>query len=493
MTLKRLGLILLTLVAVLFSGTALLESLQKPQFQSRLELYQADIVLQASSWQPEGSNDGNLQKVSQSIIGAKPLENAREQYQEVRDSAIANLDKIKNQPQAGGEQSLKQLEKLLPEIDLRLGILLSQQGQTDKALKTWQQLQQGKYITPSVEETAAVLAGIWSNPQRLLPNDEELIKSNLDGWFRSTALIKLYQLEQRPEALATIQAAQQEAASQALSKLAIIVTIPYLTALIGMGLLIFITIQRFVKGKDSLLSQNGDLAWTTPWDWETILQVFVVGFFFMVQIAVPILLNSLPIPRPLPNARIQAIFVLVSYLLVASGSISVLYLSIKPYLPLADDWFRFQLKGRWFLWGLGGYCVGVPIVAIVSLINQQLWQGQGGSNPLLQLVLESRDTLALSIFFSTAAIAAPFFEEILFRGFLLPGLTRYLPVWASIILSALLFATAHLSFSEIIPLTSLGIVLGVVYTRTRNLLAPILLHSLWNSSQILTLFILGSK
>jgi len=215
MTLKRLGLILLTLLAVFFSGTALLESLQKPQFQSRLELYQADLVLQASSWQPEGSNDGNLQKVSQSIIGTKPLENATEQYQDVRDSAQANLDKIKNQPQEGGEQSLKQLEKLVPEIDLRLGILLSKQGQTDKALKTWEQLQQGKYISPSVEETAVVLAGIWSNPQRLLPNDEELIKSNLDGWFRFTALTKLYKIEQRPEALATIQAAQQEAASQA--------------------------------------------------------------------------------------------------------------------------------------------------------------------------------------------------------------------------------------------------------------------------------------
>ncbi len=128
---------------------------------------------------------------------------------------------------------------------------------------------------------------------------------------------------------------------------------------------------------------------------------------------------------------------------------------------------------------------------MVSLINQRLWQGQGGSNPLLQLALESQDGVALGIFFFTAAIAAPFFEEILFRGFLLSSLTRYLPVWGSILASSLLFALAHLSLSEVLPLTALGCVLGVVYTRSRSLFAPMLLHCLWNSGTLLSLFILG--
>ena len=144
------------------------------------------------------------------------------------------------------------------------------------------------------------------------------------------------------------------------------------------------------------------------------------------------------------------------------------------------------------MWGLGGYCVALPLVVVVSLINQQLWQGQGGSNPLLSLALQAQDQVALAIFFFTAAIAAPLFEEFLFRGFLLPSLTRYLPVWGAIVASSLLFAVAHLSLSEILPLTVLGIVLGVVYTRSRNLLAPMLVHSLWNSGTLLSLFILGS-
>ena len=92
----------------------------------------------------------------------------------------------------------------------------------------------------------------------------------------------------------------------------------------------------------------------------------------------------------------------------------------------------------------------------------------------------------------TAAIAAPFYEEIMFRGFLLPSLTRYFPLWGAIAISSLIFAVAHLNLSEVLPLTVLGMVLGIVYTRSRNLLSSMLLHSLWNSGTLISLFLLGS-
>ncbi|NEQ08764.1 MAG: CPBP family intramembrane metalloprotease [Moorea sp. SIO4E2] len=189
----------------------------------------------------------------------------------------------------------------------------------------------------------------------------------------------------------------------------------------------------------------------------------------------------------------SAFYVLLTYLIMAFGGLLVMYLSIKPFLPLPQDWFRFKWRSNWIVWGVGGYLIALPLVIVVSLINQQLWQGNGGSNPLLPLALEGQDTIALIIFFLTAAVAAPVFEEIIFRGFLLPSLTRYLPVWGAIALSSLIFAIAHLSLSEVLPLATLGIVLGFVYTRSRNLLAPMLLHSLWNSGTLLSLFVLGSS
>ncbi|MFH7030770.1 MAG: type II CAAX prenyl endopeptidase Rce1 family protein [Heteroscytonema crispum UTEX LB 1556] len=514
MTLKRFGLIVVTIVAIASYAWSLFDSFQKPQFQSRLELYQTDIVLQAASWQPDAKNDENFSALRDAIVGEKPLENATKQYEEVRKSAQINLEKVKKQlaqlpdltqitttaipnpQQLQLQQSLDELEKLIAELDLQLGVLEAQQGQVETALKTWTQLQQRSKINSEFAKAAAALTGLWSDPARILPNAQQLIQKNLDGWFRFTSLAQLYKLQQRQEALTNLQVTELQVAENALVKLGLIATIPALTGFVGLALLIFLLGQRLVKGKASLLAQNAEQSWSTPWSGETILQVFVVGFFLTGKIVgeflVPVLFLILPIGRPVANVRIQAVFILISYLLVASGAIGVLYLSIKRYFPLPPDWFKFRLAGKWFLWGLGGYCVALPIVIVVSLINQQLWQGQGGSNPLLQLALESQDSVALSIFFFTAAIAAPLFEEALFRGFILPSLTRYLPVWGAILASALLFAVAHLSLSEILPLFALGTVLGFVYTRSRNLLAPMLLHSLWNSGTLLSLFVLGS-
>ncbi|GAA6621647.1 type II CAAX prenyl endopeptidase Rce1 family protein [Scytonema sp. NUACC26] len=529
-TAGRFILIVLTLVTILTAGQSLLSSWQQPQFQSRLELYQTNLTLQAVSLETSDSG-ASVQPLQDAILGTKPLDVATQQYQEARKSAQRNLDKIKtqlaqlqsqpetapatSQPQSQYppatnpnseqqqllQQSLNQVQKLIPELDLRLGILQVQQGKTDAAFKTWSEVQQSLGSDSDFSKVAAVLSGLWSDPPRLLPNSEPLIQANLDGWFRYSALEKLYQLQQRQDALTNLKTSQQEVAETAMLRLSLIGTVPVIAALIGVGLLLFLLGERLVKGKAAILAQNADVTWSTPWNAETILVVFVVGFFFTGQFLVPIAIkvvllplvkSVLPIKTLVSSVRLQALSVFISYFFVALGALSVLYLAIKRFFPLPIGWFRFRFKDKWFLWGFGGYCIALPVVVVVSLINQQLWKGQGGSNPLLQLVLESQDSVALTIFFSTAAIAAPIFEEILFRGFLLPSLTRYLPVWGSILISSFLFAAAHLSLAEILPLFSLGIILGIVYTRSRNLLAPMLLHSLWNSGTLLSLFILGS-
>jgi uncharacterized protein len=521
MTFKRLVVILLTAITVLLAGSSLIRSWQEPQFKSRLELYQTDMVLQASTWEPENNQNNkeqNYQTVRDAILGAKPVENATKEYEAAQKSAKSALEKtenslkklqqqpISNQPEVTLSQpskdspnqkqlllkSLKEEQKNSAEIDLRLGILQAQQKKSESAIKTWDEITQQNLVNPDLQKTSRVLAGIWENSPRILPDASELIQANLNGWYKYAALSQLYQLQQRDDAVIALKASQQKTAEQAVIKLAIVGIVPNLTLLIGFGLLIFLIVQRLLKGRESILGQNSELKWSTPWDAETILLVFVGGFFLMAQIVVPLIIGLLPLPPATSNIRIQAGYVLLSYLLMAIGAVLVVYLAIKPFFPLPEGWFNFRLGGKWILWGFGGYCVALPIVVLVSLINQQIWQGQGGSNPLLELALEGQDSVTLGIFFTTAAIAAPLFEEFLFRGFLLPSFTRYIPVWGSILLSALIFAIAHLSLSEILPLFSLGIVLGIVYTRSRNLLAPMLLHSIWNASTLLSLFVLGS-
>lgn len=547
MTVKRLILVVLTIFAVAKVGLSLVESWSQPQIQSRLELYQTNLLLHAAEWQPSKNIDStaanspaDLTGTRNILIGAEPFKAAQKQYEEARKTAQATQEEITTKikklsadaivisPDAAKPQlqlppienspvdqvqrqqlqnSLSQVKQLIDELDLRLGLLNVQQQQTDKAIKTWNNLINQAALSTntakspslnvsesstSLTETAEVLSGLWSQPPRLLPEAEPIIQKNLDSWFRYRALAKLYQLQQRQDALLSLQTTEQTIAQQAIVKLAIIGAIPGFCGLLGVILLLFLLAQRLLQGKQSLLARNSDIPWESNWNWEIIWQVLIVGFFFIGQFVLPVLFGLLQIDPSGFSIRMKAFYVLVSYLLMAIGGLLVLYFSIKPFFPISEDWFRFKFRSNWFLWGFGGYLVALPLVIIVSLINQQLWQGQGGSNPILPLALEGRDSTALFIFFLTASVAAPVFEEIMFRGFLLPSLTRYVPVWAAIIASSLLFAIAHLSLSEVLPLATLGMVLGFVYTRSRNLLSSILLHSLWNAGTLLSLFVLGS-
>jgi uncharacterized protein len=132
-------------------------------------------------------------------------------------------------------------------------------------------------------------------------------------------------------------------------------------------------------------------------------------------------------------------------------------------------------------------------VLIISVLNQKLLKDQGGGNPILEIILQGHDKLTIALLWFLVAVCAPLFEETLFRGFFLTSLARYLPTWQAIALSGIVFALAHLNLSDLLPLSLLGMVLGFVYWRSRNLLASMLLHSLWNSGSFISLLILGSS
>ncbi|MEM1171725.1 MAG: CPBP family glutamic-type intramembrane protease [Cyanobacteria bacterium P01_H01_bin.35] len=508
MTIKRLILTILTIVAIAFISFSLISSVNQPQIQSRLELYQTNLLLHAAEWEPEDLDSKNFNLASEALIGNDSYEAGLIQYKNDRESAQKQLEKQENKlqilPLEEGmqastqqlNQNINELKNLINEFDINISILQAEKNQINEARQSWQNLTNSETANQPLGKTAKVLGEIWSKPAKILPNAEFLIQQNLDGWFRYRALKKLYKLQERQEALAELENQEQEIAKQSVLKLAIVAGVPGMGLVLGVGLLIFLGVQWLMSGKESLLLKNADLPWEVSWDGETILQVFVIGFFLVGQIMIPLeleIFKSFTNVQPaIMGVRLQAEYILGTYILFSLGGFLVLYLSLKSFFPLPEGWFKFDLRGSWFFWGLGGYFVALPMVILISLINQQLWQGQGGSNPILPIALKGQDGLALTLFFVTASIAAPVFEEIMFRGFLLPSLTKYMPIWGAIVASGFLFAIAHLNISEVLPLAVLGIILGVVYTRSRNLLSSMLLHSLWNSGTLLSLYILGS-
>lgn len=95
------------------------------------------------------------------------------------------------------------------------------------------------------------------------------------------------------------------------------------------------------------------------------------------------------------------------------------------------------------------------------------------------------DTVPNSILlFVTIAVVAPLLEEILFRGLLQNALSKRLPVWAAIALSALIFGAMHMDFYAMPPLVLMGAIFGVIYHLTGSLRVTIVLHMINNAAAL---------
>jgi ABC-2 type transport system permease protein len=82
-----------------------------------------------------------------------------------------------------------------------------------------------------------------------------------------------------------------------------------------------------------------------------------------------------------------------------------------------------------------------------------------------------------------AVVAAPIFEEFIFRGLIYGGLRRSFGVWPATFASAAVFAIMHPAIS-IVPVFVMGVSTALLYERTRGLLAPMLAHATYNACVI---------
>jgi membrane protease YdiL (CAAX protease family) len=219
--------------------------------------------------------------------------------------------------------------------------------------------------------------------------------------------------------------------------------------------------------------------------------VFVVagGFVVLGEVIVPLvampLVSKLISLLPLEAAASSGAVVMGLYCFTAIPVLLLIWAFKGKDLQWHPSW---NAIGQ----GFRGLLLALPLVALVGWVVEQIWPQAGGSNPLLEQVLDSRNGTALALLAITAVVLAPLFEELLFRGLLLPVLGGYWGNFAGVVISALVFALAHLSLSEAAPLFVLGLGLGWVRLRSGNLSSCVVMHGLWNGLTFFNLIMLGS-
>ncbi|TVU09515.1 hypothetical protein EJB05_42995 [Eragrostis curvula] len=238
--------------------------------------------------------------------------------------------------------------------------------------------------------------------------------------------------------------------------------------------------------------------WDVPWEWQTVVLT-------MIGCGVSFVLTGLVEQSVLQYVGFKAVEATIDekaeILFLGQLSVSLVVLGVifgitNTFRPFPDDLFRydikepFNLRNGWLLWagvGLFGAIASIAIAgAAMTYLNGDTPQRETDSLVLL-LPLIGSSTTSTAFLVGITGVLAPLLEETVFRGFLMVSLTKWFPTPICVLVSAAVFALAHLTPGQFPQLFILGVALGFSYAQTRNLLTPITIHAFWNSGVILLL------
>ena len=209
---------------------------------------------------------------------------------------------------------------------------------------------------------------------------------------------------------------------------------------------------------------------------------------------------------PLTVAMHRSLCVLLGHLTwVAIGSLILGFIPRPKFFGRKGKWYRLNAatnsdtsdgsrkRSNWVWWVIGGYSISAWFFNLSDFLNLYLLPSQvleeaiAEEGVVQQLINpENNDFLASLVGYIAPCLSAPWWEEILYRGFFFPALTLFAPIWASVLVSGIIFSAHHLSLVAGLPLAVLGWTWAGLYMASDNLWSTIAVHALWNSRVFLS-------
>lgn len=141
------------------------------------------------------------------------------------------------------------------------------------------------------------------------------------------------------------------------------------------------------------------------------------------------------------------------------------------------------------------YLAALPLIWFYSLLYQILLSHFGYDfymQDVVQILAADAAWPMRVCMFFIAIVVAPVFEEVIFRGILLPYLSRRTGFWPAALLLSFLFAGMHIHLPSLLPLFLLSFAFCLAYARTKSLLVPIGMHACFNGVTIVLLLLAGN-
>jgi membrane protease YdiL (CAAX protease family) len=207
---------------------------------------------------------------------------------------------------------------------------------------------------------------------------------------------------------------------------------------------------------------------------------------------------------PITEAQDLSISIFVFYMPYVLMSMKTLGFLLDPFFPTpfgkADKdkaAIRLELEDHWLGWVIGGYYSSALMSNILTTSARKLYdiiapradlppadtvelESHSGDQVISELAA-SQDVPSIFLGWLSAGFIAPYFEEVLYRAWLMPLLMRFLPSRVAMPLHAIIFGGVHQAVSTLLSLSLLGGVWGKLYVASGNLIVPVLVHAMWNS------------
>jgi len=149
----------------------------------------------------------------------------------------------------------------------------------------------------------------------------------------------------------------------------------------------------------------------------------------------------------------------------------------------------FPLIGRALLSLLAAF----PLVAALNLLMTQFMHGKEDLQEIVKFFMkadEAGDRASLIAVVVLAGVVAPFFEEIVFRGFFYGVAKRYLGMVPAIIIVSLLFGLVHTNLPSLPGLVLLSACFCIAYEFTGSLFTTMIMHSVFNLSSLAAMMLM---
>jgi len=208
----------------------------------------------------------------------------------------------------------------------------------------------------------------------------------------------------------------------------------------------------------------------------SVLWIFLMLFWGAIPVVVLAVIGIDPSDL---SYTTKVVITFINDLLFLGLLIGVYYKSLKEnFKKYFNHNFKDNIKTSIFYW-LIGLCIMMASNYIIAIVmNGQLAENEESVRNLINVA-------PLYMAFQVA-IYAPISEELIFRKTIREVISNK---WLFVIISGVIFGGLHavssitdmVSMLYLIPYCSLGIILGLLYTKTDNIFSTIVVHSIHNS------------